>query len=62
MIIYIDIDIDIDMYIYTVEPVYIEHSQEMKKCSMYEGVQCIQVMSIWRSGEIETKLRVIRET
>ena len=26
----------------TVEPVYIEHSREMKKCSMYAGVQCIQ--------------------
>ena len=25
----------------TVEPVYIEHSWEMKKCSMYTGVQCI---------------------
>ena len=23
---------------------------------MYPGVQCIQVLSIWRSGEIETKL------
>ena len=46
----------------TVEPVYIEHSREMKKCSMYAGVQCIQVLSNWRSGEIETKSRVIRET
>ena len=46
----------------TVEPVYIEHSQEMKKCSMYAGVQCIQVLSNWRLGEIETKSRVIRET
>ena len=36
----------------TVEPVYIEHSQEMKKCSMYAGVQCIQVLSNWRSGEV----------
>ena len=34
---------------HTVEPVYIEHSQEMKKCSMYAGVQCIQVLNIWRS-------------
>ena len=24
----------------TVEPVYIEHSRQMKKCSMYAGVQC----------------------
>ena len=47
---------------YTVEPVYIEHSREMKKCSMYAGVQCIQVLSNWRSVEIETKSRVIRET
>ena len=47
---------------YTVEPVYIEHSREMKKCSIYAGVQCIQVLSDWRSGEIETKSRVIRET
>ena len=46
----------------TVEPVYIEHSREMKKCSMYTGVQCIQVLSYWRLGEIETKSRVIRET
>ena len=46
----------------TVEPVYIEHSQEMKKCSMYAGVQCIQVLSNWRLVEIETKSRVIRET
>ena len=46
----------------TVEPVYIEHSREMKKCSMYAGVQCIQVLSNWRLGEIETKSRVIRET
>ena len=46
----------------TVEPVYIEHSREMKKCSMYAGVQCIQVPSNWRLGEIETKLRLIRET
>ena len=38
----------------TVEPVYIEHSREMKKCSMYAGVQCIQVLSNWRSGEIDT--------
>ena len=44
------------------EPVYIEHSREMKKCSMYAGVQFIQVLSNWRSGEIETKSRVIRET
>ena len=29
----------------TVEAVYIEHSQEKKKCSMYAGVQCIQVLS-----------------
>ena len=49
-------------FLSTVEPVYIEHSREMKKCSMYAGVQCIQVLSIWRSGEIQTKLRVIRET
>ena len=47
---------------YTVEPVYIEHSREMKKCSMYAGVQCIQVLSKWRSVEIEIKSRVIRET
>ena len=40
-------------FIYTVEPVYIEHSREMKKCSMYAGVQCIQVLRNWRSGEIE---------
>ena len=46
----------------TVEPVYIEHSREMKTCSMYAGVQCIQVLSNWRSGEIETKPKVIRET
>ena len=47
---------------YTVEPVYIEHSREMKKRSMYAGAQCtsIQVLSIWSSGEIETKSRVIR--
>ena len=45
----------------TVEYVYIEHSREMKKCSMYAGVQCIQILSNWRSGEIETKSRVIRE-
>ena len=57
-IIYINI---LYIYIYTVGPVYIEHSREMKKCSMYAGVQCIQVLSIWRSGEIETKSRVIRE-
>ena len=25
---------------------------------MYTGVQCIQVLSIWRSGEIETKSKV----
>ena len=43
------------MLTHTVEPVYIEHSQEMKKCSMYAGVQCIHVLSNWRSGEIETK-------
>ena len=29
----------------TVEPVYIEQSREMKKCSMYAGVQCIQSFS-----------------
>ena len=46
----------------TVEPVYIEHSWEMKKCSMCAGVQCIQVLSNWRLDEIETKSRVIRET
>ena len=40
------------MNVYTVEPVYIEHSREMKKCSMYAGVQCIQVLNVWRSGEI----------
>ena len=40
------------------EPVYIEHSWEMKKCSMYAGVQCIHVQSIWTSGEIETKSRI----
>ena len=40
------------IHLTTVEPVYIEHSQEMKKCSMYAGVQCIQVLNIWRSGEI----------
>ena len=45
----------------TVEPVYIEHSQEMKKCSMYAGVQYIQTLNNWRSGEIETKSRVTRE-
>ena len=45
----------------TVEPVYIEHSREMKKCSMYAGAQCIQVQHNWRSGEIETKSRVIRK-
>ena len=39
-------------FLYTVEPVYIEHSREMKKCSMYAGVQCIQVLSIWMSGEM----------
>ena len=38
---------DLITYIYTVEPVYIEHSREMKKCSMYAGVQCIQVLNIW---------------
>ena len=48
--------------IYTVEPVYIEHSRDMKTCSMYAGVQCIQVLGISRLGEIETKSRVIRET
>ena len=37
----------------TVEPVYIEHSRKMKKCSMYAGVQCIQFLNIWRSGEME---------
>ena len=47
--------------IYTVEPAYIELSWEMKKCSMYTGVQCIQVLSHWRSGEIESKSRGIRE-
>ena len=46
----------------TVEPVYIEHSREIKKCSMFAGVQFIQVLSNWRSVEIETKSRVIRET
>ena len=50
------------MNVCTVEPVYIEHSREMKKCSMYAVVQCIQVLSNWRSGEIETKSRIIRET
>ena len=44
------------------KPVYIEHLREMKKCAMYAGVQCIQVLSNWRSGEIETKSRVIRAT
>ena len=48
--------------VYTVEAVYIEHSREMKKCSMYAGVQYIQLLSNWRSGEIEIKARVIRET
>ena len=48
--------------IYSVEPVYIEHSREMKKCSMYAGVQCFKVLSNWRLGETETKSRVIRET
>ena len=49
--------------LHTVEPVYIEHSREIKKkCSMYAGVQCIQVLSNWRSGEIETISRVTRET
>ena len=44
----------------TVEHVYIEHSGEMKKRSMHAGVQYIQVMSIWRSGEIESKSKVNR--
>ena len=54
--------VEVYIFNYTVEPVYIEHSREMKKCSMYAGVQCIQVLSNWRSGQIETKSRVIRET
>ena len=46
-----------------VETVFIEHSREIKKkCSMYAGVQCIQVLSDWGSGEIETTAMVIRET
>ena len=45
---------------HTVGPVYIDHSWEMKKCSTYTGVQCFQVLSIWRSGEIETKSKVNR--
>ena len=49
-------------FLSTVEPVYIEQSREMKNCSMYAGVQCIQVLSNLRLGEIETKSRVIRET
>ena len=52
----------LEIFYNTVEPVYIEHSWEMKECSMYAGVQCIQVLNIWRSGEIQTKSRVIRET
>ena len=47
----------IDKDVTTVEPVYIEHSREMKKCSMYAGVQCIQVLSNWRSGEIKNKIK-----
>ena len=42
-----------------IQPVYIEHSQETKKCSMYAGVQCIQVLSIWSLGELQTKSKVI---
>ena len=47
------------IYIFTLEPVYIEHSQEMKKCSMYASVKCTKVLGTCRSGEIETKLKVL---
>ena len=40
------------------EAVYVECSQKMKKCSMYAGVQCIQLL---RSGEIETKSKEIKQ-
>ena len=52
--------IHISLYESTVEPVYIEHSREKKKCSMYAGVQCIQVLIILRSDEIKTKSKVNR--
>ena len=31
------LDVSIQKPLYTVEPLYINHSQEMKKCSMYAG-------------------------
>ena len=44
----------------TVEPVHIEHSPQMKSCSMYAGVQHIQIQSILRSDEKEKKSKVNR--
>ena len=44
----------------TVEPVHIEPSRQMKKCSMYAGVQHIQIQSILRSDEKEKRSKVNR--